>query len=546
MNSEKIKAVRVLIAALFNCRSLQLAVFNFALVNVALADTVTIEGVTLLCNSCSIIENHKKDDAEDLCQIRFFVEGRTLSCIDGLRELLEQTVRSGSITPPPTIAELRRFLLQPTRPKELARPVFSLMARQESGERALISEAGLFAERYPEVLSELFAAGEGGPNLLKTFWQIPKSEGIPLDPALRAAVALRIPEVQFEDLISDLSIADVPLDAMALLTFSNILQKSRPEWAAAATQLRSQVLECGAAAINGESNKECRPATTQPASAKYLLKVQASQTLSGLLSSKPPPDEVIARMEQLDLEHFRTPDAHTVIFSLITELIAGTEADAAKFLTPARRRMFHGFAESDRAIGEKYAELLTRRAVKVWQEGNDKEALELTQESYNVWPAEIVSRSELLGDLKNSPSLIKDEGAKEILAALGHSSSRIGSIFSAKLLQKFGSIVFSILGIVLIILVVQNLLGRLRRRGASESVEWKEQQMQKEIAELRTLLRDFNVGLKPSARELANSYRKMAKETHPDKNPAAGKKFSELSAKYKRAKELHQRYYRNL
>lgn len=501
------------------------------------AQTVTLEGLTIPCEDCEMASG-------DGCSITFADSGRTVACSLALPELLGKIADADKPTAIPSTPELRRLLLRPELDTKIAGSALAIMMQQPAGVKALTEEAATFASKYPRELEQLFAAGKGSDELLDVYWKLPQTEGVKLSAGMRAAIASRVPEIGVAGLLSDLTVTDIARDEATLAEYEQVVRGIRAEWADKIAELRTLLRFCSETAQAGRSEAQCQSGVEAKIGEelfRYFSRVRAHYTLLGISGANLNTAETMKRLEEIDFSSLRTPESHAQVLKLVEKGLNEAPDQRGLLLEADARKMFKVYALNDRGIAKAYGDLLTKGATDLWRQGRDEDAVVLVDESLEVYPAEIERRRELLLDLRGSPAAQSSERVKRAIIEL-----KSGTISVEAVKENPWVIVPYVLMIVPALLIGWGLVMffvRKRRENEEELARRQyEKAMLREQMELRELMRDFGLDEDDGEVELLRAYRKLAKETHPDAtDEGSEEQFSQMTFKYKRAKELMHR-----
>jgi hypothetical protein len=499
------------------------------------SDTLTLSGMNFECEDCALV-------SEDPCQVRLESEPRLLACNDAVHQLLSKLVESSGAPDMPTVAELRKYLLSENVSPDIAGSALALMLRSDIGRRALIQDAYSFATKYSAPLAKLVSSERSTSDVWLAFWRLPGQEGIQLDGALRAAIIAQRKELSAQDLFGDLTIVDPEKDMSELKIYEDALQKDRKDLADLVRSAREYLDTCGDFASIDRNPERCSNEHLQklpPAESKYLQRVQIHNLILDSRSQNVTPAQLLSRLRQVNYEEFRTPEAHELMKRVLEESRNLSFADREKLLSEENVKVFSTFAENDAVIAHDFVVLLCKQADESWDKDDRVKTTELLQLSFKIIPGASDDRRKLLDKITQSDAWKSDTDLQEHFAEFMPAADGGGGQVSGGGLDQ--NKLLGILAIVSGLSFIWMLFvyhARQQRTKLDESAIQDEIILASEEAELQDLREYFELGPEDEESELTKSYRKKAKETHPDVQKGADGDFQDLQAKYQRAREL--------
>lgn len=501
------------------------------------ADQIVLEGLTLPCGGCSIVDGEE-------CRVSLDHGTAAARCDRAVDRLLERRLDSGYDNTAPSLAELRQYLLKKELAQEKAVLPLALLMETPAGIEAFRLEASTYVTRYPGALATLISNGKGSAEAHQIIWKLPQSEGVPLDPKLRATLLASSPSLSLETVVSELSLANVQSDVDEIRMYAQALAGTKPEWSERLAELGEYVVRCEPRFRMSDGGPECGRDVIRPlpeSFRRYAERVRIKATLEGISSEKPSVRERFERLVVLDFVNHSTPELFSAVSALLVEALKSDPVTRAFLVEDRGKRLFRQFVPRDALIARLYAELLIANAAEKWRAGDDAATLALVEESIESYGPELGSRRDLLFDLRGVKDLsmhpLTQSRIRELTEPLGAVQAAPSGDYQQK--QTFLLITAMLLGGLAVGMFAKLQVEKIKRDQTDvEAALRYRAELAREQTELTELLGFFGFSVKPDETELMKSFRRMAKERHPDTDGGSHEAFAELQMKYDRLHEL--------
>jgi len=417
----------------------------------------------------------------------------------------------------------------------LAERALGLLLRTEAGRRAIVQDAYLFAGKYGKELSRLVAANSELEDVWLRIWQLPSREGVALVPELRAEILANLKGLNEQDLFADLSMFQSDNDLADLETYEKILTPKRGELASEIKNVREYLRACGNPMTSANVTQGCQIAGMAEAAQRFVSRMQLQWLVRSFENQTVSPANFVKRLSEMNFEKLRTPALHEALLKAI-DAGAAQGAVGEQICKGEYFPMFRIFAANDRVLGVHWVGLLTKRADEFFRVGDYDASLRLLDESFKAMPEPVESRiaflntiiySESWNDRADIQKRFRDVVRRGVPARAWYDLSE----------EKLVGIFAILAGLTFIWMIYYFLYKHrlaLEERNALEA----EMTALAEREELRMLRAFFEIEAGEGETELTKSYRRKAKETHPDLYGGDTAKFQEVQDKYQRAREL--------
>ncbi len=491
--------------------------------------TISLFGLSFRCPACEVTSQPE-------CRVTFYHADKILGCREAFSNLLSEAAAEAELPAYPSVAELRRFLISERRSAETARPALQLLLKSEGGRQTLIQEGYAFAGPYSEVLASLVRDSAEQRPVWRSFWNLPSQEGVDVGVAFRAEIFATLHELKADDLFSDLTIVRPEQDIADLEVYETILEAKRPEIAAEIHQVRLILQECD---VMHSAEARCGEASARlsPVAAKFVERSRLQRLTRAFSDGKLGVIDFIDRLKVVDQSKLRTPGLHGAIVKALASALDEQASDVRdRITTTAYRRLFEEVGKNDSIIANRWAALLCYRAGELFTAAKYDEAVELLEASYRVVETSLPERVEFLKKAADSPAWTSNPGLRKRFeeAVRRESAEKPWYALSPT------AVTVAVLGIALFAGAWATYALRIRRAQIVEEQRGLSAELTAfaEREELQKLLLFFELSDTAGEAELTKSYRKKAKETHPDVSGRNSAQFNDLQEKFRRAREL--------
>lgn len=492
------------------------------------SEIIRLNGLSFVCSHCELREGPP-------CRVSFLDASRITSCDEALAQLLEQSVRGKFNPEHPSPSELRTLLLNTTQRGTIAELALNLLLRTDAGRRALIQDAYVFASRYSLELSRAVSVDAEQKEVWRTFWNLPSQEGVSIAKELRAKILAYSPNLSAQDLFVDLSILPSAEDVRDLELYEQTLEGRRPELAVEIRKVREHLQRCENGRTDGSDDTGCKAADLSEPASRFINRVRIQwlihSTETGVISM---PD-FIDRLNHLSFEKSRTPALHETLIKAIEFANQHSEI-ANKIASPEYFPMFRIFSANDRVLGTRWVGLLTKQADEFFRAGKFDESLSLLEESFKAMAEPVEARIAFLNTIVYSEAWRERPDIRTRFREVVRRGVPARPWYELSTEKLVG--VFSILSGLTFVWMMYYYVDRQRKATAERAALEAEMTALSEREEIRVLRAFFDIRSEDGEAELTKSYRRKAKETHPDLYGGQTEKFQEVQDKYQRAKEL--------
>lgn len=490
---------------------------------------ISVSGLTLTCKDCML-------ESAEPCRVSR--KTGLMSCNDALAELLEESGSRG-VPESPSPADLRRYLLGQGVPSRNARAALALLLSSETGRRALVQDAYTFVSRYSSELASLVSKTADAKEVWAALWKLPASEGITLDPKLRASIAAGLDELDESELFADLSVASPEQDLGELSVYLETLSSARPQLAAS-IRVAQEFLERCRKGIQGTGvGDACAIDDTAHLSAaarRFVERTKVQWLVADAVAKNLPANDILSRLRTVDIAHARTPSLHDVVSKLLDAALIGQPEMRTTLLSPENLSVLRVFSANDKSIANRLIRVFCKSAEDEIASGRLEAALKILQQSFAINDETLDFRKSLLESIFNSTLWEREPSLHEEYSALLKRRKDGEPWYQLSQKQLLG--LFGLLSGAAFLWMLAAYAYRERRLAEERQQLESELLILAEREELKELREFFGLEPGQGEAELTKVYRRKAKETHPDANASEDKGFQELNERYQRAREL--------
>ena len=492
-------------------------------------EVISVYGMSFECPRCSV-------RTAPGCEVLFDGTSKPIDCDSAVKELLGKALNKSAETDLPSVSEVRKYLLTTTpadAPTELA---LRYLLKFESGRRALIQDAYTFSEKYSAALAAIVPSTVSASDVWLAFWKLPSEEGTDLDSSLRAAIIANIRELDAKDLFMDLSIVDPQKDIEQLDVYYSALAANRQDLAQLLKLTKSKLIACSTVEQPAAECTAAKLSSLPPEAANYLQRVQMHRLIDDARGGKLDFNEIFPRLRATNYKEFRTPETHEMVLNALRSAKNAQFTERERLLDPTNRAVLSTFAHNDKLIAQQLIAVICRHAQDLWTEQNTQRTLELLSWSFRIDSDPSEERIRLFQEISDSPLWNEDKELQKQFKDVVESAKKGRGV------TKFTKILLlSLSGFTGLFFVYIYFVLKTKPSAAEEAEIEAEIIAAAEASELEKLLEYFGIAENPVQSALTRSYRKKAKETHPDAGGGRKEQFQDLTASYRRATELLRR-----
>ncbi len=489
---------------------------------------ISLFGLSFDCADCEVRPGPP-------CRLVFRTPNQIVSCEEAAERLLREVLDKEKEPERPTAAELRHFLLSASQPPASAASAIKLLLLSEAGRRALTQDAYTFATKYEAVLADAVSGNPAEKDVWMKYWRLPATEGITFKSELRPRILAAVSSLGEEELYQDLTIVKPEEDLKSLAAYERQLRGVRQDLSQKIAAVRAYLESCQAAVIGGGAKPGCGRDALEKLSApaqKFIDRVRIQWLIAAVDAKSLTLPEFVDRLSRIDFEKVRTPNVHETLTRALDAAKAGTLEEREKVTATDNWPMLTVFSKNDRVIAHRWAALLVQHGAELFEAGRADEAYKFFKNSFDTVPEAVDARAEILTKMIESKKWVDNPEVQDKFAQIIRSVIPQTPWYHLSKNKLVG--IFAILcGLSFIWLIIAYTY-KVKRQDelAAELTLLAEQE---ELAELREF---FGIAPDGGEPELTKSYRRKAKETHPDVNKDSMEEFKDLQAKYQRARDL--------